>query len=223
MEPMLRNYTPKGTGRMLVLCITEAVLGMMTCPANFYGLFYGALHSGNWYPVAQIIVFVLTLPLYGAQLMMAYRGIRTCLRLRAGLLDSIALSRKNLDDANIGLGIIHGIYGFALAIAWLIVVALPAGRLIPAMSAWSATVHIFKQDLTAQLVMIAFIILTIASLCVAIRAGKESIVMGEEMHREEVKELERRQALLSTVDSPKKIVKLPPPYRFTTAEGRRCS
>ncbi|XP_055345384.1 uncharacterized protein LOC129593200 [Paramacrobiotus metropolitanus] len=195
----------KATGSVLALSIAEVLLAVAGFAANFYNLFYGIFAADESVPMGQTLIFVISIPLYGIQVVCGARFMLASVRLLRGQRNCGFFGEgvRNIPAWEFGLCQIAALVGsgtclVALLLAWFCQVGFAANDLIwstrldvlfpkpdtvakPIPDAWSAVKQAFQADFTGQMVMLAAVLLQIACLIVVVVIIRQSKSIRKEL------------------------------------------
>ncbi|XP_055345332.1 uncharacterized protein LOC129593154 [Paramacrobiotus metropolitanus] len=197
---------PRATGGVLALSTAEVLLAIVGFAAHFYNLFYGILaDTDDSVPMVQTLVFVVSLPLYGTQVVCGARFMLAGVRLLRGQRNSAFFDDggTNISVCDLGICQIWALMCciiclLAMVLAWFCEVSFAANRLIssakldvlyskpgtvarPIPDAWSAVKRAFQANVTGQLVMLAAVLLLIASVIVVVVIMRQSKAVRKEL------------------------------------------
>ncbi|XP_055350756.1 uncharacterized protein LOC129597298 [Paramacrobiotus metropolitanus] len=165
---------------LFVLSIVEILLAVLGFSANLYSLFYGALFVVNSFPIAQFLAFILSIPVYGFQLVNGCCLTVCCIR----------VFRGNQDPADFGKGHDGRCTCLVVCCIFYLVILIGSGLaqftfraepFVKSLGVWGSIHHVFQVDLAGQLVLLGTIALLVSAIVVAMSMGWRSAVVYHEL------------------------------------------
>ncbi|XP_055345376.1 uncharacterized protein LOC129593193 [Paramacrobiotus metropolitanus] len=214
---------PKAAGSVLALSIAEVILALGGFAANFYNIFYGILVSDERIPMIQALALVISIPVFGTQLVCGGRFMLACVRIFPGQRNSAFFDEGGMPLCALGICQLWALVGsgmclFAMVYAWFYQVGHAANQPVlfaqPKLEAWAAIQQAFQADFPGQMVMLAAVLLQIASVIVVV-----FIIRQSKSVRKELKSADRNSDDLHSSSEEYKLIAFvkehngpPPPY-----------
>ncbi|XP_055350745.1 uncharacterized protein LOC129597287 [Paramacrobiotus metropolitanus] len=190
---------------LLTLSIMQVVLAVLGFSANFYTLFYGALYVVNLFPLLQFLAFIVSIPVYGFQLVNGCYLTGCCTRVLRGQRDPARFG-KYYGGRSIILAGCCGSYLLLLVIPGFIQFAIRAQPFVPSLGVWGSIRQVFQDELTGQLVLLGSVVALPSAIALAMSVGSRGAAVYHGLKRAE-------KETVPLVSSKPQNSTPPPPYK----------